>query len=203
MLDIRDTKPKRILIISRSLKLKDGRYRLDIRKECLTVRVVRQWNRLPSVVVDAPSLESFKVKLDQALGNLTWLWCSCSLQGSWTKSPLEVPSNSKGSVILSCDISRPAGPQHQFGRLCSTACMWMKSVLRRIFCIGVIISAQAIAELIGCSTCNSCEGCFCQKKGRNNSVAESINFPLENSPEVTLRCESLMFATSEVLNLHL
>ena len=67
MLDIRDTKPKRILIISRSLKLKDGRYRLDIRKECLTVRVVRQWNRLPSVVVDAPSLEVVKKCLEIAL----------------------------------------------------------------------------------------------------------------------------------------
>ncbi len=34
------------------------------------MRVVRHWNRLPSDVVDAPSLETFKVRLDQALGNL-------------------------------------------------------------------------------------------------------------------------------------
>ena len=46
------------------------RFRLDIRKESSTVRVVRHWNRLPSVVVGAPSLETFKVRLDQALGNL-------------------------------------------------------------------------------------------------------------------------------------
>ena len=32
--------------------------------------VVRHWNRLSSVVVDVPSLETFKVGLDQALGNL-------------------------------------------------------------------------------------------------------------------------------------
>lgn len=35
-----------------------------------TVRVVRCWNRLPRDVVDAPSQETFKVRLDQALGNL-------------------------------------------------------------------------------------------------------------------------------------
>ena len=51
-------------------KLKEGRFRLDIRKKYFTVRVVRHWNRLPSVVVDTPSLETFKVRLDKALGNL-------------------------------------------------------------------------------------------------------------------------------------
>jgi len=30
---------------------------------------VRQWNRLPRDVVDALSLETFKARLDQALGN--------------------------------------------------------------------------------------------------------------------------------------
>jgi len=34
------------------------------------VRVVRHWNRLASDEVDAPSLETFKVRLDQAMGNL-------------------------------------------------------------------------------------------------------------------------------------
>jgi len=43
---------------------------LDIRKKSLTVRVVRQWNRLPRNVVDALSLKTFKERLDQALGNL-------------------------------------------------------------------------------------------------------------------------------------
>jgi len=32
--------------------------------------VVRCWNRLPRKVVDAPSLEVFKARLDGALGNL-------------------------------------------------------------------------------------------------------------------------------------
>ncbi|KFM00852.1 hypothetical protein AS27_00221, partial [Aptenodytes forsteri] len=51
-------------------KLKEGRFRLDIRKKFFTVRVVRHWNRLPREAVDAPSPETFKVRLDGALSNL-------------------------------------------------------------------------------------------------------------------------------------
>ncbi|KFQ63809.1 hypothetical protein N334_01238, partial [Pelecanus crispus] len=51
-------------------KLKDGRFRLDIRKKFFTMRVVTHWNVLPREVVDAPSLEAFKVRLDGALSNL-------------------------------------------------------------------------------------------------------------------------------------
>ena len=34
------------------------------------MRVVKHWNRLPGEVVEAPSLETFKVKLHGALSNL-------------------------------------------------------------------------------------------------------------------------------------
>ncbi|KFZ53539.1 hypothetical protein N321_07676, partial [Antrostomus carolinensis] len=51
-------------------KLKEGRFRFDIRKKFFTVRVVRHWNRLPKEVVDSPSLEVLKARLDGALSNL-------------------------------------------------------------------------------------------------------------------------------------
>ncbi|KFW73073.1 hypothetical protein AS28_03573, partial [Pygoscelis adeliae] len=51
-------------------KLKEGTFRLDIRKKFFTMRVVRHWNRLPREVVDVPSLEVFKARLDGALSNL-------------------------------------------------------------------------------------------------------------------------------------
>ncbi|KFV55513.1 hypothetical protein N328_01268, partial [Gavia stellata] len=51
-------------------KLKEGRFRLDRRKKNFMMKVVKLWNRLPREVVDAPSLETFKVRLDGALINL-------------------------------------------------------------------------------------------------------------------------------------
>ncbi|KFM12089.1 hypothetical protein AS27_12080, partial [Aptenodytes forsteri] len=51
-------------------KLKGGRFRLDVRKKFFTAWVVKHWPRLPREVVDAPSLETFQVRLDGALSNL-------------------------------------------------------------------------------------------------------------------------------------
>ncbi|KFV18084.1 hypothetical protein N340_11068, partial [Tauraco erythrolophus] len=51
-------------------KLKEGRFRLDIRKKFFTQRVARHWNRLPREVADAPSLEVFRARLDEALNDL-------------------------------------------------------------------------------------------------------------------------------------
>jgi len=51
-------------------KLKEGRFRLDIRKKFFTMRVARQWSMFPREVVDAPSLEMSKARLDGALSNL-------------------------------------------------------------------------------------------------------------------------------------
>ncbi|KFW82543.1 hypothetical protein N305_07790, partial [Manacus vitellinus] len=51
-------------------KLKEGRFRLDIRRKFLTVRVLRHWHRLPREAVDAPPLKMFKARLDGTLNNL-------------------------------------------------------------------------------------------------------------------------------------
>jgi len=58
---------------SNNFKLKEGTFRLNTRKKFFTMRVVRHWNGLPREVVDAPSLETFKGRLDGALSNLVWL----------------------------------------------------------------------------------------------------------------------------------
>jgi len=52
------------------LRLHQRRFRLDIGKNVFTARAVRHRTRLPRAVVESPSLEGFKNRVDVALGDM-------------------------------------------------------------------------------------------------------------------------------------
>jgi len=62
-------------------KLRQRRLRSDIRRKFFTQRVVTHWNRLPEEVMDTPSLEAFKARLDVALGSLVWWLATLHIAG--------------------------------------------------------------------------------------------------------------------------
>ena len=67
--------------------LKHRRFHLHVRKHLFIVKVVKCWRRLLIEIVQSPSLEILKSRLDVVLGSLLWLTllepglgCACQLQ---------------------------------------------------------------------------------------------------------------------------
>jgi len=56
----------------KAFRLKEGRFKLDIRKKSFTGRVVRCWNGLRREAVAALSLAVFKARFDGTLSNLIY-----------------------------------------------------------------------------------------------------------------------------------
>ena len=64
-------------------KLKQRKFRLNRRKNFFPLRVTELWPRLPREVVESPSLEILKTRLDKVLCSL--LWVTLLQQGGWTR----------------------------------------------------------------------------------------------------------------------
>jgi len=55
---------------SHGFKLREGNLDWIQGKKFFTLRGLKHWHRLPREVMEAPSLETFKARLDEALSNL-------------------------------------------------------------------------------------------------------------------------------------
>ena len=65
--------------------LKEGRFRLDVRKKFFPQRAVRHWHKLSGEAVDAPSLEVLKARLDAALDSLIGRVATLPMAEGWNR----------------------------------------------------------------------------------------------------------------------
>jgi len=78
---------------SKGFNLREGGFRLHIIEKFFMMKVVKHWHRLPREMVEAPSLEKFKARLDGALSKLIQLKMSLLTAGGVgymvSKGPLQ------------------------------------------------------------------------------------------------------------------
>jgi len=72
--------------------MKEGRFRLDIRKKFFILRVVKPRYRLPREAMAACSLAGFKARLDGALSTLGWWKGSLPVTGGWNEMITSLPT---------------------------------------------------------------------------------------------------------------
>ena len=60
------------------MKLYKSNVRLNIRKHFFSQRIIDTWNNLPQNVVDAPSINSFKDRLDKLWNDMVGIQSSAS-----------------------------------------------------------------------------------------------------------------------------
>jgi len=71
-----------------------------VKRKFFTHRMVTHRNRLPKEVVDAPSLEAFRARLDVALGSLGCWLATLHIAGGWNSLTTVVLCNPGHSMVL-------------------------------------------------------------------------------------------------------